>query len=104
MSQMWVSVISSIGGMFIAGLWGYLKAKSKDKITDRQLLSQDEKSFRDSLLEEIKSYREQIGLLRVDMDSLISTNAELKAENKMLGEKVDELTEELKKFRVKTAT
>ena len=107
MDQSWISAIASVFGMAVTGFFGYLVAsKNSRKDTDinaRMSLSQDEKNFRNDLLQEIQTHREEVKQLRTDMDELIIINAQLKAENKILLSKVEELTAELKKFRISKA-
>lgn len=102
-------IVPAIVGV-IGSLASYLIAKNANKkdfnIADRQLLSDDEKSFRQELRESITLYkaeledaRAEIRALRDEVAQLHRVNLELTLENKELQKKVDGLRSELQSFR-----
>lgn len=96
-------VVLTVVASAVAGVFGYFTARGTHKkdvsISDRQILSKEEKDFRHDLREEIKIYREEIALLRIEISSLREANQLLHAENRVLACKVEELTYELKRHR-----
>ncbi|GAA0376573.1 hypothetical protein [Bacillus horti] len=97
-----VTSLVSLAGMFITGLFGYLVAKGKARkefiISDRKLLSVDEKQFRAALMEELHRNRKEITSLRKEVENLRRMNINLELENKQLQAKIDGLRVELKRW------
>lgn len=64
MSDAWISAISSVAGMGVTGLFGYIVARQNNKkdinITDRQQLSKDEQEFRQNIIERMNLLQEQV--------------------------------------------
>lgn len=96
-----MSAIASVLGMFVTGMFGYMTAKSQNKkdmtISDRQLLSEDERQFRAELIAELARNREEINSLREEVERLRRQNINLEFENKQLQLKIDELRMELQR-------
>jgi ACT domain-containing protein len=67
-------------------------------MSERQLLSEDEKSFRAELREELEGAKTEIREMRKEIGILHEANIKLMIENKHLQVTVEELTTELKKF------
>lgn len=96
------AVISSIVTLLVSK-----EAGKKDvTINDRKSLSEDEKAFRQSVLDVMNSYkanleeaREEIRDLSDEVAQLHKVNLELTLENKRLQVKVDNLRSELQLFR-----
>lgn len=96
-----ISVIASASGVIVTALSGYFVARRnarKDlQVNDRQLLSQDEKEFRSTILEEnqrlrakVEELTELVGKLQVENSSL--TIRLMKLEGSNIGEDMDEKT------------
>lgn len=89
-----VGVVSSVTTFFVAR-----KDKEKDiNVVDRQLLSEDEKAFRSELKEMIDSYkvelgeaRQEIRSLREEVGLLYQANTRLTIENKEWQAKVEQI-------------
>lgn len=110
--EVWIPIAVAI----ISSLTTFIVAKSKNKITYRQLLSEDEKQFRADLKaiigsykqelrdtrEELKESREEIKELREEIIKLHQINLNLTMENQKLVGKVDELSKLLSKLKVDT--
>ena len=92
------TVILSLLGMIITAYSGYKIANNTNKKDHRQILSQDEAIFRKDLLIEIKSYRDEIKSLMVDVDLLREKYADLQVINGQLLIKISELTVALDRF------
>lgn len=88
-----------IGGVVpvITGVIGYFSGRSKDKMTERELLSKDEQAFRTELREELKTYKEEIKRLSDEITVLQKENMDLITENRLLNIKVEELVAQLSK-------
>lgn len=99
-----ITSLISLAGMLITGFFGFLVAKGKARrefmISDRQLLSEDEKKFRQELMEELLRNRNEINSLRKEVETLRKMNLNLEHENKQLQAKIDELRVELKRWEV----
>lgn len=103
MKRMDVGVITAIvGGLvsIITGGIGYYSGKSKDELTDRELLSKDEQTFRAELREELKANKEEIARLSQEVIILRQENMELVTENRLLNVKVEHLVEQLSRYSV----
>jgi len=88
-----------IGGIVsvITGGIGYVSGKSKDRMSERELLSKDEQVFRSELKEELKTYKDEIKRLRDEITVLRNENMELISENRLLNIKVEQLVAQLSK-------
>jgi predicted nuclease with TOPRIM domain len=82
-----VGIIGSVSTYFIAR-----NNNKKDLVIEnRQSLSEDERSFRAELRDEIKGYREEIESLRTEISQLRVINTELTIENRRLMVQIEEL-------------
>lgn len=99
MNENVITALASVLGMFITGGFGYLVARNNNKkdlsINDRQLLSEDERQFRQELKTELANNRKEIEGLRLEVENLRALNLNLELENKQLQIKVDELRQAL---------
>ncbi|MFF2889477.1 hypothetical protein [Paenibacillus sp. NPDC057967] len=88
-----------IGGVVsvVTGVIGYASGKSNNKMTDRELLSKDEQTFRAGLIERLNSYEEKIEKLSNEVVTLRKENMELISENRLLNAKVEQLVAQLSK-------
>ncbi|ALA07184.1 hypothetical protein SECTIM467_54 [Brevibacillus phage SecTim467] len=86
-------ITAIVGGVVsvITGYIGYASGRSKDRVTDRELLSKDEQAFRAELREELRVYKEEIKRLSDEIQVLRKENLELITENRQLNAKVEEL-------------
>ena len=88
-------------GIIASGLFGYwaarIQAKKDLMISDRQQLSEDERQFRASLIEELGKHKEEIRQLKEEIERLREQNINLQYENKKLQLKIEELTREVQK-------
>lgn len=97
-----VGVIVAIVGLVgtaVSGAIGYATGRGKDKVTERELLSKDEQSFRAELREELKTYKEEIKRLSDEITVLRRENMELINENRLLNIKVEQLVTQLSQRR-----
>ncbi|MGG4144849.1 hypothetical protein ABEW34_17170 [Paenibacillus algorifonticola] len=79
----------------ITGVMGYLGGRSKDRISDRELLSKDEQAFRAELRAELLDHKEEIQKLSQEIVILRKENMELVTENRLLNAKVEQLVNQL---------
>jgi hypothetical protein len=109
-----VAVVTALGTLFVA------KSNNKKELTvsDRQLLSEDERNFRQelresivmykneivSLREETKLYKEEIVSLRDEVRLLREINLHLEVENQKLVIKVEELSQQIIKLERMNST
>jgi chromosome segregation ATPase len=103
-----VAVVSSLGTLFVT------KSNNKKEmaVSDRQLLSEDERNFRQelketialykeeivSLREETSAYKEEISALRDEVRLLREVNLHLEVENQKLVVKVENLSQQIIKL------
>lgn len=96
-----ISAVTGVGSAVATGVGGYFVAKRQSKTSERELLSKDERAFRDALKEELNKYREEVINLRKEIMQLMEMNMKLETENKILMSKMDVLRKELREFRNK---
>lgn len=99
-----IQAIASVVGMFVTGGFGYLVARNTSKkdvvISDRKLLSEDEKQFRSELKEAMSFNQKQVRELTAEVERLTKSNLKLEAQvqsltirNESLEKQVHTLTE-----------
>lgn len=90
-------MIAIIGGAvsLSTGIIGYISGRNNNQkevsISDRQLLSQAEQTFRAELREELRIYKEEIKALKQEIEVLRQENFKLLTENRSLNTKVESL-------------
>ncbi|OBR67761.1 hypothetical protein A7K91_08480 [Paenibacillus oryzae] len=91
------AITAIIGGVVsvITGVIGYASGKSNNKMTDRELLSKDEQTFRAGLLERLAAYEDKIDKLSNEIVTLRNENLKLINENRLLNDKVEQLVSQL---------
>lgn len=102
----YVTILVAIGSSATTFLVTKLNANKDLKISDRTLLSEDEKNFRQELRAtideykvELKEARKEITELRKEVGDLHQINLKLTLENKQLNIKVDDLKSEVQNLR-----
>jgi predicted nuclease with TOPRIM domain len=104
--QILIPAVTAIVGSIVTLLIAKGANKKDVTMNDRRSLSEDEKAFRKELKDAINEYkvdlegaREEIKALSVEVAQLHQINLELTLDNKRLQDKVDELREEVQRFR-----
>ncbi len=93
-----ITAIVALVGTVVSGGVGYATGRGKDKVTERELLSKDEQSFRSELREELRTYKEEIKRLSDEVTILRKENMELISENRVLDQKVEQLVSQLSRL------
>ncbi|MGG3801259.1 hypothetical protein [Metabacillus fastidiosus] len=104
MQDSFIAALGSIIGIFVTGSFGFLAAKNQSKkdmtINDRQLLSADEKQFRNELKEMMLSYQDKVVNLTAKVEELTKANLSLETQvqsltlrNESLEKQVQTLTQ-----------
>jgi predicted RNase H-like nuclease (RuvC/YqgF family) len=90
-----ITAIVALVGTALSGVIGYATGRGKDKMTERELLSKDEQSFRAELREELRTYKDEIKRLSDEITILRTENMELINENRVLNGKLEQLVKQL---------
>ncbi|WP_151734152.1 hypothetical protein [Paenibacillus tengchongensis] len=90
-----VTAVIGVIGTALSGTIGYATGRTKDKMTEREMLSKDEQAFRAELRAELQTHKDEIRKLSEEITVLRKENMDLIAENRLLNIKVEQLVAQL---------
>lgn len=96
------AMLSGLAGVVIAiisAIQGFKVARKQVKVTEREQLSKDQQAFMDKVMTELELHRNKVEHLTEEIIKLREVNLKLEFDNRLLTEKMDDLTTELRAIR-----